>query len=488
MWFHTLRNALMPAPRRRLFAGRLGVESLEDRCVPASLSISDVSLIEGNAGTQNALVTVTLTGARNSPASVEYSTLRDTALSGSDYQAVSGKLTFPKGVTSKTISIPVFGDAQIESSERFFVNLSNARKATITDGQGVVTINNDDTQIRIFDAWQSEGNSGTTSFDLTVNLSVPIGLPLTLGYATADGGTATPGSDYQPTLGNLTIPAGQTSGKITIQVNGDQVSEPDETFFMNISNPSTGSIANAQATGHIVDDEPHVYISGVYTTEGTAGMTAFNFVVSLSAPSADLPVTVDFATTDMTATVADNDYLPTNGTLTFTPGQTSQNITVFVNGDSAVELDEHFAVNLSNATNARFDNDQAFGTILSDDNAVLHIDSYEGLEPDPYYGDYVTFAFTVWLSTPFTETVTVNYTTVDDWAVAWWDYVPDSGQLTFNPGDTSQTIYISILLDYESEWTESFYVVLSDPSSNALIQPGGDLAVGTIYDNQGYWY
>lgn len=497
MWFPKSFDSLKASARRwpvqawrtptRLQPGpcRLIVEALEDRQVPASLSVSDVSILEGNAGTRNALVTVSLTGSSNPSVSVNYSTAHGTALAGSDYQAVSGTLTFNKGVTSKTILIPILGDSAVESDEAFFVNLSNPKKATIADGQGVVTIVNDDTRISVWDAWISEGNSGTTNFVFTVSLSNAIGQPVTVSYATANG-TATAGSDYQAASGTLTIPAGQTSGTVTILVNGDEMSEPDETFFVNLSNPTTGTIAYGQGVGTILDDEPLINIGDVSATEGNSGTTEFTFVVTLSVASPHSAVTVDFATADDTATNADGDFTAASGTLTFTAGETSKTITVLVNGDLLVEYDEFFVVNLSNATNAQISNSQAWGTIQSDDNAVFHIDSVWGWEPDPNEGGTNYLAFTVWLSTPFIETVTVDFNTVDGSANEWYDYEPNYGTLTFAPGETSQTIYVAVQADWEYEADEYFSVLLSKLSSNALIQPGWGVGTGTIYDNYPY--
>lgn len=489
MWYEKLLGCLKTrrCPKRMRGSGstpgrpRLAFDTLEDRLVPASLSVSDVSIVEGNAGTRNAIVTVTLTGTANPNVSVGYSTSSGTASAGSDYQAVSGTLTFNKNTTTKSIVVPVIGDTLVESNENFFVNLRNAKHSTISDGQGVVTIVNDDTQIGISDVALNEGNSGTTSFTFTVSLSVAIGQPVTVNYATANG-SATSDSDYQGKSGTLTIPAGQTSGTVTILVNGDRVSEPDETFYVNLSNPTNGTITDGQGAGVIVNDEPHVSIDGASSTEGNAGTTEFIFTVSLSTPS-DGMVTVDYATADGDATTADNDYASTSGTVTFAPGETSQTVTVLVNGDVLVEADEFFVVNLSNPANAQLGGSQALGTILSDDNAVLHIDSYSDWEPDPYLGEVNYFAFTVWLSTPFNETVTVNYHTVDGSATDGYDYWGSSGQLTFGPGETSQTIYVPVLPDFDYEGTETFCVVLSDPSSNAVVQPNWGIGTGTIYDN-----
>lgn len=482
-----IRASRLSRPRPPRAPSRLEVEALEDRAVPASFSITDVSILEGGSGARNALLTVSLTGPSNQPTSVSYSTASASARAGSDYQAVSGTLNFNKNMTSKTILVPIYGDTSVESDETFYVNLSNPKKATIADGQGVVTIVNDDTRISIGDVWQSEGSSGTTSFNFTVSLSNAVGQPLMVSYATADG-TAAAGSDYVAATGVLTIPAGQMSGTITVLVNGDTVSEPDETFSVNLSNPSGGAFSDNQGVGTIVDDEAHIYIDDVSTAEGNSGTTEIDFTVTLSVAS-EVPVTVDFATADDSATTADGDYVAASGTVTFAPGETSQTITVQVNGDMIVEPDEQFVVNLSNATNARFNDDQAVATILSDDNAVFHINSYADSEPDPYTGGVTTFYFTVWLSAPSNETVTVNYSTVDGAALGWYDYTPVSGQLTFAPGETSQTIEVQILADWEIESPEDFYVMLNAPSANAVIQPGWELGSGTIYDNQGgYWW
>src|SRR5262245_22853815 len=170
MWFRTLLDALKPKRSRPLRRApldwrpaRLAVETLEDRSVPATLSVSDLTFVEGNAGTQNALVTVTLSAPSTQTVRVNYATAAGTAPAGSDYQAVSGRLEFARGVTRQTILVPVFGDGVREPSETVFVNLRNASHATIADGQGVLTIQEDDTVIRIGDQSATEGNDGTTA-------------------------------------------------------------------------------------------------------------------------------------------------------------------------------------------------------------------------------------------------------------------------------------------------------------------------------------
>jgi hypothetical protein len=112
--------------------------------------------------------------------------------------------------------------------------------------------------------------------------------------------------------------------------------------------------------------QPSIAISDVTLPEGDTGTTPFEFLVQLSAPS-PLEVRVDYATLDGTATVADNDYQPASGTLVFAPGEITKTIVVLVQGDTKVEPDETFFVQLSNLVNVTADRTTATGTILNDD-------------------------------------------------------------------------------------------------------------------------
>ncbi len=110
-----------------------------------SLSISDVSMSEGNSGTKQFVFTVSLSATTGSDVTVNYATANDTATTGNnDYEQASGNLTIPANASSRTISVTVNGDTNTESNEAFHVNLSNPSNATIADGQGVGTIQNDD--------------------------------------------------------------------------------------------------------------------------------------------------------------------------------------------------------------------------------------------------------------------------------------------------------------------------------------------------------
>jgi Calx-beta domain/FG-GAP-like repeat len=331
-----------------------------------SITINDVTVTEGNIATTSATFTVRLSTSYNQPVTVIYSTADGTASAGADYQTQSGTLTFAPGETTKIIAVPVNGDRLAEPNETFSVNLSSATNAAIADHQGQGTIVDDDPRVSINDVTMTEGNSGLTAFAFTVSLSVAYDVPVTVNYATANG-TATAGSDYQTASGTLTIPAGQTSGTITILVTGDRLPEPNKTFFVNLSNLNYGVIAHGQGVGNIVDDEPRISISDVTKREGRKNTTLFTFTVTLSV-AYDQAVTMSYTTANGTATTSDEDYVAKAGTLTFAPGETTKTITIEVKGDSKKEANETFYLDLfGNSSNSLCTKNRGLGTILNDD-------------------------------------------------------------------------------------------------------------------------
>ncbi len=109
-----------------------------------SIGISDVTVTEGNSGTINAVLTLTLSAASTQVVSANFATASNSATSGSDFTAASGTVSFPIGQTTRTISIPIIGDTATEGDETFFVNLTTPVNATLADTQGVVLIRDDD--------------------------------------------------------------------------------------------------------------------------------------------------------------------------------------------------------------------------------------------------------------------------------------------------------------------------------------------------------
>jgi len=246
--------------------------------------------------------------------------------------------------------------------------------ANSSEGSGSVLLNDGSwtpppPSLGINDVTLTEGNAGTVAAVFTVTLSAASTQPITVAYATADG-TANAGTDYQATTGTLTLTfaPGETSKTISVQVNGDRLAEPNETFVVNLSGPTNATIADSQGVGTILDDEPRINISDVTKYEGKKNQTTqFTFTVTLSAPY-DQVVTMSFRTMDGTAKTSDSDYLAKTGTVTFAPGETTKTITIVVNGDSKKEADETFYLDLiGNSSNALLTKYRGIGTIRSDD-------------------------------------------------------------------------------------------------------------------------
>jgi hypothetical protein len=222
-------------------------------------------------------------------------------------------------------------------------------------------------QIAINNVSVTEGNSGTTNLTFTATLSGSgSDLPVRVNYATSPGTALSP-ADFTAESGSVTFTPGQTSRAISIAVRGDTLDENNETFSVILSSPQLGTIQDGTGIGTIIDDDdpPTVSVQDFRLAEGNAGTTAFNFSVTLSAPSAKT-VTVLATTAPATAT-SPSDYTHRALNLVFDPGETSQTFTVQVNGDTTVEADEQFLVNLSNPANATLGDGQGIGTILNDD-------------------------------------------------------------------------------------------------------------------------
>ncbi|HET9217453.1 MAG TPA: Calx-beta domain-containing protein, partial [Terriglobia bacterium] len=335
------------------------------------LSIADVTVTEGNNGTSAAEFTVTRLGATAESITVDYATVDGTALAGSDYTGVSGKLIFAPNESTKQIIVPVIGDTSVESNETFTLVLANPTNASISDGLATGTItNNDFPALTISDVAVAEGNSGTTAAAFTVTLSEAYGLPITVNYATVNG-TAKSNGDFQAQAGMLTFGPGQTVQQISINVDGDLFTESDETFLVSLNGAVNATIAGGQGEATILNDDstPTLNVSDVIILEGDGGTTAAVFTVSLTGVVTEA-VIVNYATADGTAS-AGSDYVATSGTLTFNSGPASAEITVLVNGDTQFEPAETFSFILASITGGIVQNGVATGHIENDDTRPL---------------------------------------------------------------------------------------------------------------------
>jgi len=259
----------------------------------------------------------------------------------------------------------------------------NANLAANSAGDFVVlfdslTSGNSDTYLRRFGedpdvAFATSTSSGSESTNASINLT-RTGAPYVLGNVATDvlvnrtGGTATPTTDFTTTFPAIvTFPAnGSTSQTLTIAVVDDTASETNETIDFLLGTVNNGSVAvPTSATYTILDNDRTLSVNDPTIAEGDAGTRNLTFTVSLDAPS-NQTVTVNYATANGTAT-AGSDYVAASGTLTFTPGVTTQTAVITVNGDTLFEANETILLNLSGPTNATIIDGQGLGTLTDDD-------------------------------------------------------------------------------------------------------------------------
>ena len=443
---------------------------------PPAVVINDITVTEGTNGTSTAIFTVTLDNPSSKEITFDYATADGTAISGQDYIATNGTLTFAPGETTKAIAVTIQGDNLDELDEAFFLNFDNASNATLAHTQGKITIADDDNppEISISDITVTEGDSDATIATVTVTLDNPSSLPITVDYTTADN-TANAGTDYTATNGTLIFAPGETSKTISVTVNGDNLDEIDESFSINLDNAANAVIGDNLATVTILDNDnpPELTVDNITVTEGNDGTSTAIFTVTLDNPSSK-EISLDYATADGTA-IAGSDYIATNGTLTFAPGETSAAIAVAIQGDTLDELDEAFTLNFTNPSNVTLVNTQGTVTITDDDDAPeIALTDISVTEGD---SGSTTATVTVTLDAPSSLPITVDYATADGTAVAGSDYIAQNGTIAFAPGETAKTISVVVMGDSIDELDESFNVNLTNPSNGVIVDGEGTATI-----------
>ena len=449
------------------------------------VSINDVTQVEGNGpGTTGFTFTVSLSNASYLPVTVNYQTQDGTinpAIAGTDYTAIASTLlTFNPDETSKPVTVQVSGDTTYEENETFFVNLATPSNATSGDMQGLGTITNDDAQptISIDDVTHAEGNvSGVdndpdlTNYDFTVTLSNPSYQTITVEYATANNTAAAPSDFNGVTTTTLTFLPGETSKPLTVVVNGDTTYELNETFFVNLSNP-TNSTTTDQGVGTITNDDaaPTLAIGDRTLNEGTTlGVsTSFNFTVTKTG-STDVTATVNFATAPGSATAnvapcpSGDDYQTQNGSVSFLASETTKTITVPVCKDSTFEGNETFFVNLSGEAHATVTDNQGLGTILNDDipTSGFTVNTTDDVDDSVCDGAHCSFREAIVASNGSATAVAINFA-IPATDVRHFYYQNDStaGQVTLANVATTTAADDSAIGDIDPDWPHSWWSIL----------------------------
>ncbi len=307
---------------------------------PVTVSIRDAEVTESEAA---AVFRVELSGPDSKPRTFGFTTEDVSALSGQDYEAATGEVTFASGEVLKDIRVSIINDLETEPTESFLVRLSGNG---ISDGDAQGTIQDDDAPltVSIYDEQASEGDG---SLLLPVRLSRPSSRLVTVQFASSDE-TAEEGLDYVSSQGIVIFQRGSTEGKIRIQILEDSEVESEETFQVTLSNVRHAEIAQETGTGTILDNDgsPTISVQSV-----TVSRQAAMFDIHLSMPSL-LPILISYATEDGSA-YAGEDYEPVAGQVMFAPGEVSKTIEVKLLSSERIWEAKTFALVLLSAMNAQ---------------------------------------------------------------------------------------------------------------------------------------
>ena len=321
---------------------------------------------------------------------------------------------------------------------------------------------------------------------LTVTLAAPERKPVVVGYsisgdaaAARDYRLAAAGRSLAVPSGSLTFRPGETRKVITVTPVNDLLREPTERFTMNFSPLRNAQLTNSSATITLLDDDN--YTASIIGPASVVPGTPAEFTVRLSAPATKTEVIHVSTETGSASDITDFRPL-TRLPLVFNPGDTSRSFRVPVLANTPDETDETFFIT-AKAQDPKFPNITR---------RIVTIDG-EGEAPPPSLSvaptsvtegntGTVTASFTVSLSVPAAEEVTVQYDTADGTAMtADGDYeAVTGGTLTFAPGETVKSVGVTVRGDTKAESDETFTLILSAPVNATL---GTATAVGTIRDD-----
>lgn len=278
-------------------------------------------------------------------------------------------------------------------------------------------------------------NQGNAVFG--VSLSSASSQTVSVHYQTT-GQSAVTGADFQITSGTLNFAPGELVKTIAVPILDDSLNEFTETFFVNLYHPINAAILKGQGTGSIVDSDPvpTVTLNNVSVAEGNSGTAQANFGVALSSPSGKL-IQLMYSTADISATAGSDYQAVSNVLLSIPAGSSSASISVPVNGDTVIEPDETFALNISNPINATIAGAPAIGTILDDDGLKLLLEL-----SGPTGNQAAAIDALLFLRDPFPVLS----------KAAWWNLGADrntrlivfASNLSLNAGDSASAVIVNL--------------------------------------------
>ncbi|MGE0762764.1 MAG: Calx-beta domain-containing protein [Bdellovibrionales bacterium] len=443
----------------------------DDDAAPSLYIVDAAAVSEG----QTSVFWVTMTAASGLDVTFNYQSVDGTAVSTQDYTAVALTMgTIPAGSLSVAINVVTIDDLVDETSpENYTVTLTSPTNATISDGIGLGTINDNDNPPLLYVLDSSVNEGETLTFYAT--LSQISDLDVVFNYTSLDGTggdrAQAPGDYTSVSNQTMTIPAGSLSVAMQVVTVEDVTFEADEKLNITLSSLSNVTLGDdGLGEGTILNDDagPLIFIGDASVTEGQTAV----FAVTISALSS-VDVIFTWNTTNDTAT-GGSDYTAVGATVVTIPaGSLTTAVSVVTIDDVvAAEPAETFNVTLTGLTNVNSGDINGVGTINDNDTSTLYIGDASVTE-----GGTLIFAVTLSLATGVD--VTFNFQTVDGTATtADSDYTSIAlTAMTIPAGSLTSFLAVVTAADTKYENNETLNVTLT----SAVNAGAGDMnGVGTI--------
>ena len=324
----------------------------------AGISLGDLTIVEGDTGTRDVLVTFSSADPLPAQCQVNFSSSGGTAVGGGDYNPIDGEIILDAGsVGVQRVVATIKGDVLFEPDETFDVRVFNAAGAIppcpTIDRTAVITIQNDDIAnpptVSVANASIVEGDSGEVVMTAEFSATGPLAFECDVNF-TDVGGSATRDVDWRSSPSGATFAAGSLASPVTIgviTVIGDTRFEGTESVAFRLFNDTDGipncPIVLGEGATLIIndDDQPtirRISLSDASVTEGDSGTTNMTFTATLDG-SADGTESFSATTTGGSGTDG-SDFVGTNVFRSFSAGATSVQFTIPITGDTTDEPDD----------------------------------------------------------------------------------------------------------------------------------------------------
>ncbi len=401
-----------------------------------------------------------------------------TAINGVDY-TLSGinQIVIPAGQTSASVDIQPIDDTFFDPNETVIIDIVGVTNGLESTTQQVtMTITDNDVAPTVVLAVNNANiveAAGKAVF--TALLSTASGLPVTINLGFT--GTATAVSDYSKTSASIVIPAGQTSGSITVTALQDALDEVNETVIVDITNVIGGTEATPQqATTTITDDDlPPTVSLAVNNANFAEALGTAVFTATLSAASG-LPVTVSLGYAGTATATAD--YTTTGTSIVIPAGQTTGRVTITAAVDTLDELNETVIVDIIGVTNGTANGIQKATATITDDDAAPIVTLTRSRDTIIEAAGSSIYTATLSAASGLPVTVVFGFAGT---AIALTDYTSTATQVIIPAGNTTGAITVTASQDALDELNESIVVEISSVTNGT--ESGVQTATTIITDD-----